>query len=118
MSKGIGRFVRAEAEAAYARTYEDARALWPAHEVHRVDTTYGTAQALTLGGGDQTPVVLLHGLSCTALMWRPNVEALAVDRPVIALDCLADCGGGKQTAPIPNLPALADSVVQTLAGLG
>ena len=118
MAKGVGRFWSAAGEAEYRRIYEEARALWPAHDVRRVDTSYGTVQTLTVGSGDATPVVLLHGMSCTSLMWRPNVEALAATRQVIAIDSIVDCGGGTQTSPAPDLSAVVDSVTQTLDGLG
>lgn len=117
-TKGIGRFWSEDGEAAYRRTYEEARALWPAHEVQRVDTSFGTVQTLSLGDGDATPLVLLHGMSCTSLMWRPNVESWVAERPVIAIDSVVDCGGSTQTAPAPDLEAVVGSVTQTLDGLG
>ena len=118
MAKGIGRFWSEEGEAQYRRVYEDARALWPEHEVRRIETQFGTVQTLTLGSGDATPIVLLHGMSCTSLMWRPNVEALAAGRRVIAIDAVLDCGGSVQTAPVSDLEGVVASVVQTLDGLG
>lgn len=114
----VGRFWSDEGEAEYRRVYDDARALWPEHEVRRVETRYGEVQTLTVGSGDATPIVLLHGMSCTSLMWRPNVEALAADRPVIAIDSIVDCGGSVQSSPAPDLDAVVDSIVQTLDGLG
>lgn len=118
MAKGVGKFWSDEGERAYRSVYEGARALWPPHQVHQVPTRLGTVQALTLGEGDGTPVVLLHGMSCTSLMWRPNVEALAASRPVVAIDSIADCGGGTQTAPAPDLRALTDDVAEVLDALG
>lgn len=117
MAKGVGRFWSAAGEREHRLTYERARALWPPHEVRRVETDHGTVQALTLGAGDRAPVVLLHGMSCTSLMWRPNVEALRATRPVIAIDSIVDCGGSTQTAPVKDLAAVVDSVVATLDGL-
>ena len=114
----VGRFWSDEGEAEYRRVYDDARALWPEHEVRRVETRYGEVQTLTVGSGDATPIVLLHGMSCTSLMWRPNVEALAAGRPVIAIDSIVDCGGSVQSSPVPDLEAVVDSIVQTLDGLG
>lgn len=118
MAKGVGSYWSPEGEAEYRRVYEEARALWPPHEMRRVPTTYGTVQTLTVGSGSATPVVLLHGLSCTSLMWRANVAALSANRPVVAIDTLTDCGGGVQTAPVPDLAAVVDGMVQTLEGLG
>ncbi len=114
----VGRFWSDEGEAEYRRVYDDARALWPEHEVRRVETRYGEVQTLTVGSGDATPIVLLHGMSCTSLMWRPNVEALAAGRPVIAIHSIVDCGGSVQSSPVPDLEAVVDSIVQTLDGLG
>lgn len=118
MAKGVGKFWSDEGEREYRRVYEEARSLWPSHRVMRVPTDLGMVQVLAAGDGDVTPVVLLHGMSCTSLMWRPNVEALTESRPVYAIDCVADCGGGTQTAPAPDLRALTDNLTQTLTGLG
>lgn len=220
----LGKFWSADGELAYRRVYEEARALWPEHEVRRVPTDHGSVQTLIVrardaaaawperavdhapddpdqggsldsearpqgahlrpsgavtgtgpehtlvpgasegsadlhagraptnghpeqafgldldhakapaqdgqgsadaGGGshgdlgaDATPIVLLHGMSCTSLMWRPNVEALAAERTVIAIDAVVDCGGSHQSAPVTDLDGVVASVVQTLDGLG
>ena len=45
----VGRFWSDEGEAEYRRVYDDARALWPEHEVRRVETRYGEVQTLTVG---------------------------------------------------------------------
>lgn len=114
----ISTFVDEAAEARYRSVYDDALAVLPDHERVDTDTEFGTVRALTFGDGDATPVVLLHGMSCTSAMWAPNIAALAAGRRVIALDAIADCGGSRQTAPISGRGDVVVSIVQSLAELG
>lgn len=114
----ISSFVTDAARRRHRVVYDRALAALPPHDVQRVETDYGEVQTLTFGGGSGTPVVLLHGLSCTSAMWRDNVRALAENRAVVAIDIISDCGGGKQTAPVTSLDDLVRSVSQTLDGLG
>lgn len=58
------------------------------------------------GRGD--PLVLLHGLGATRLVWQPQIERLAPERDVITLDMP---GFG-------NSPPLADETPPTAAALG
>jgi pimeloyl-ACP methyl ester carboxylesterase len=49
------------------------------------------------GGPDgNLPVLLSHGFAASSQMWRPNVGALSVDRPVITWDMR---GHGRSGSP-------------------
>jgi len=48
------------------------------------------------GEGDQPPLLLSHGFSASAAMWRPNVAALAAHRKVITWDLR---GHGRSDSP-------------------
>lgn len=58
------------------------------------------------GAGE--PLVLIHGLGATRLVWKPQIEALARQRDVIALDMP---GFGRS-------PGLPDGAAPTAAALG
>lgn len=68
------------------------------------------------GAGE--PLVLLHGLGATRLVWKPQIEALAAERDVVALD-LPGFGGSPVLDGIPPTPrAMAEAISDFLAGLG
>ena len=48
------------------------------------------------GPGGQPPLLLSHGFSASAVMWRPNVATLAADRQVITWDLR---GHGRSDSP-------------------
>lgn len=70
-----------------------------------------------LGSGE--PLVLIHGLGATRLVWKPQLEALAAERDVIALD-MPGFGAspelGYGTPPTPA--AMGEAISAELAALG
>lgn len=66
--------------------------------------------------GEGPPVVLLHGWTFDARIWRPQIAALAASRTVVALDRR---GFGRSTAP-PSLACEVQdlTIVQEALGLG
>ncbi len=69
------------------------------------------------GPAEGTPVVLIHGYGGDLDNWLFNVEALAAQAPVIALD-LPGHGGSSKDVGDGGLETLADSVGDALASLG
>lgn len=63
------------------------------------------------------PVVLIHGYSGDLNNWLFNIEALAADHPVIALD-LPGHGGSSKAVGDGSLGTLADAVFGALNSLG
>ncbi|HKJ35144.1 MAG TPA: alpha/beta fold hydrolase [Solirubrobacterales bacterium] len=69
--------------------------------------------------GSGEPLVLIHGLGATRLVWKPQFEALARERDVIKIDM----PGFGQSDPLPDgtaptPAALAAAITRFLAGLG
>jgi pimeloyl-ACP methyl ester carboxylesterase len=88
-----------------------------------VPTEGGRVYAVDRGpeGGEHPPLVLLHGLLVTHHEFRGIIDALAVDRRVIALD-LPGCGESDRPAPEDadgySLPWQAARVHEALGALG
>src|SRR5262245_30929879 len=69
-------------------------------------------------GAGGIPLLLSHGFSATSAMWSPNVEALSVDRTVIAWnqrghgesDAPADSAAYSHAHALADMSALLDSV--------
>lgn len=72
---------------------------------------------LAMGDGDAIPMVLIHGFGGDLNTWLFNQEALAVDRPVYAIDLPAH-GGSDPDVGAGDLAALADAVEAALDALG
>lgn len=118
MAQRISTYVNDAARQRFERIHRVALAALPDHRVEHVRTDFGTVQALTLGAASGTPVVLLHGMSCTSAMWAPNLPALARHHHLIALDAIVDCGGSHQTVPVIDRADQVRNVAQALDGLG
>lgn len=69
--------------------------------------------------GSGEPLVLIHGLGATRMVWKPQLQGLAAEREVIALDMP---GFGRSPrlprGQAPTAAALAAAISEFLAGLG
>lgn len=72
---------------------------------------------LSIGDGDATPVVLIHGFGGDAGTWLFTQDALAKDRPVHVIDLPAH-GGSAPTVPSGKVDELAEAMVAALDALG
>jgi pyruvate dehydrogenase E2 component (dihydrolipoamide acetyltransferase) len=68
------------------------------------------------GAGQKAPIVLIHGYSGDLNNWLFNIEALAAEAPVIAID-LPGHGQSSKDVGDGSLAFLADSVAKTLDAL-
>jgi pimeloyl-ACP methyl ester carboxylesterase len=81
-----------------------------------VETRFGTTRAYHwAGAGD--PIVLLHGMGGTSLIWTRYAEALR-GRDVWAIDILGDAGRSVQRVPYTTTDQLGEALDEALAGLG
>ena len=97
----LGRFVSPQAHLEYDAAYDRAFTALPEPAgQHDIATDFGTARVYRFGEPGPTPVVLLPGRAGTAVMWRPNLAALAARGPVFAVDLIGEPGRSEQTAPI------------------
>lgn len=81
-----------------------------------VDTSFGPTRVYRWPG-DGTPVVFLHGMGGTGVMWSPYVDRLA-GRDVYALDTIGDVGRSIQRAPVTSADDLARWLEEALVALG
>lgn len=70
-----------------------------------------------VGGGQGTPFVLIHGFSADLNSWLFNLETLAAQGPVIAVD-LPGHGGSTKDVGEASLDSLARDVAAALDALG
>jgi pimeloyl-ACP methyl ester carboxylesterase len=69
--------------------------------------------------GSGPPLVLIHGLGATRLVWKPQIESLARERDVIALDMPGFGDSEPMPAGTPPTAAAIGAVISDfLAGIG
>ncbi|WP_216216168.1 alpha/beta fold hydrolase [Amycolatopsis aidingensis] len=91
---------------------------WPLpYEDLTVETSFGPTY-VRRSGGDGEPLVLLHGMSDTSLMWQPYVAGLGPDHALYAVDSMGKPGRTVQTAPMLDARSNADWLAEVLDGLG
>ncbi len=81
-----------------------------------VETKVGST-AVCHWPGTGVPIVFVHGMGATSLMWAPVVTALA-GREVYAIDTPGDVGRSTQRVAYRDAAHLAEWLDETLAGLG
>lgn len=86
-------FQRKTDKTAYLKSYDDALKLWkiPFQE-DDILTSYGMAHVITAGPKNAEPLILLHGMDASSTMWYPNIEALAKNHRIYAIDFLMEPG--------------------------
>jgi pyruvate dehydrogenase E2 component (dihydrolipoamide acetyltransferase) len=84
---------------------------------HDIEAAGKRLRVLDLGGGEATPVVLIHGFGADLNTWMFNQPVLAEARRVVALD-LPGHGGSTKDVTRGDLEELTDAVEAAMAALG
>ena len=107
------------AKKAYFAAYDHSLETWlVAYESKFVSTTFGDTNILVSGPANGKPIVLMHGKSGSATMWRDNIAALSSEHRVYALDILGDLGKSTVIRKYSNRSEFVDWLTQVLDGLG
>jgi pimeloyl-ACP methyl ester carboxylesterase len=71
--------------------YDAVLAEWPVpYEECDVDTDAGATHVIVCGPESAPPLMLLHGLTTTAVMWRPVIEALSASYCCYCVDTITE----------------------------
>jgi pimeloyl-ACP methyl ester carboxylesterase len=91
---------------------------WPvvSHE-QMVETSYGPTFVRATGPASAPPLILLHGLGATSLMWSPNVGALSAGFRTYAVDQIGEFGKSICTKPARNMADLVAWLDSLMDGL-
>ena len=108
-----------EGRAAFERAYAAALQSWPVpFEELDVPTRFGTTHVIASGPAGAPAVVLLHCMSGTAIVWRPNVAALSQRFRTYAVDLPAQPNLSVLTRRIRNRQEQAQWFSDLLDALG
>ncbi|MEU0885953.1 alpha/beta fold hydrolase [Lentzea sp. NPDC005914] len=111
-------FANEKARQRYHDTYDELLD-WPLPcDDITVETSFGPTYVRRSGTGTGEPLVLLHGLASTSLVWQRFVADIGRDHVLYAVDSMGEAGRSVQTKPIPDEQANADWLGEVLEGLG
>lgn len=107
----------AEAEARFRRLEEELWSRSPSRpDATQVETSFGTSHVYRWPGhGD--PLVLLHGMGATSVIWTDFIGRFA-GRDIYAIDTMGDVGRSAPTQPIAHAGDSAEWLRETFNGLG
>jgi len=111
-------FKSEKAEQEYFQHYHKTLAIFEVpYTAKYVNTSYGKTHILIFGDQSKKPLLLLHGMTMSSMMWYPNVKHLIKERCVYAVDVLGDFGKSLPVKIINNNKAAADWLYEVLDGL-
>ncbi len=91
----------------YTQLYNRALNLWEIPFVEKdCPTQYGKAHIIIAGPEDAPPLVLLHGMNSSSTMWYTNIEALAENHRVYAIDFLLEVNKSAMNGEVAGAPAI------------
>jgi pimeloyl-ACP methyl ester carboxylesterase len=103
----------------YMAAYEALLRKWPVDcESLQITTRYGSTHVIASGPHDAPPLVLLHAMQATALVWRPNVEELSRHFRVFAVDIIGQGGKSASNRPLKTRRDFADWLCELFDVLG
>jgi pimeloyl-ACP methyl ester carboxylesterase len=104
----------------FLAAYDAVLSRWPGPvEPVEVGTPFGSTHVNVYGPVTGTPLVLLHGGGATSTVWLHNVEALAREHRIFAVDQVGDAGRSRaEGRPIRSRADFMAWLDAVLGGLG
>ena len=103
---------------AFIDAYEEVLGLWKIpYEEMMISTRFGETHIVAAGPKDAEPLILIHGMTYSATMWYPNVEALTSRYRIYALDTIGDLGKGNVTRVMKSPQDAVEWLDDILSGL-
>ena len=107
------------AKAAYTAAYDAVLKTWPVpYDDLIIPTDLGSTHVIASGPREAPPLILLHAALATAVVWRPNVEALSRHFRVHAVDVVGQGGRSIARRRVRGRQDYADWMTELFDGLG
>ncbi|MFH1313896.1 MAG: alpha/beta hydrolase [Candidatus Eisenbacteria bacterium] len=102
-------FKTEEAEQQYQEYYDERAKEWPPlSETRYVETSFGKTHVRICGQENAPPLVLLPSGFASSLIWIPNIQGLAANFRIYAVDNIYDVGLSVNTRPVVDADDLTD----------
>ncbi|MDR0267177.1 alpha/beta fold hydrolase [Paenibacillus sp.] len=108
-TKALSIFKNDETKARFTAAYDEALAEWPvAYESCLVTTGFGTTHVIKSGNRSNPPLLLIHGMTATSLMWSSNIAEWSAHYYVHCIDVPGDFGKSTLLKPLTSKEAAAE----------
>jgi len=103
----------------YNKRYDESLALFECPYVERyLLTTFGKTYVLQFGDCSKPPLVLLHGMTMSSVMWYPNVKAWREQYCIYTIDIIGDIGKSEAYESILQKDEAVAWLKETVDALG
>jgi len=97
----------------FLAAYDQALSEWPVpYEISYVSTEFGDTHIIRCGNPDNPPLLLIHGMTATSLMWSANIAEWSKDYNVYCADVPGDYGKSTLLRPLSNREAAAQWLLE------
>ena len=118
MAEEFPRFKTEDGRARYLAAYEAALKDWPVpFDELDIRTPLGSTHVIASGPADAPPLILLHSLAGTALVWRANIGVLSRSRRCYAIDVIGQSGKSPASRRIEDPADYAPWLASLMDGL-
>ncbi|WMT43057.1 alpha/beta fold hydrolase [Paenibacillus sp. D2_2] len=102
-----------QAKDRFIAAYDQALSEWPVpYEINYVSTEFGEAHIIRCGNPANPPLLLIHGMTATSLMWSANIAEWSKDYHVYCIDVPGDYGKSTLLRPLSNREAAAQWLLE------
>lgn len=103
----------------YNMHYDESLALFQCPYIDQyLHTSFGKTYVLQFGNSNNPPLVLLHGMTMSSVMWYPNVKAWSEYYCVYAIDIIGDIGKSEANEIIMQKEEAVAWLKETVDALG
>ncbi|GAA0380216.1 alpha/beta fold hydrolase [Paenibacillus motobuensis] len=116
--KGLSIYRNEQGRDRFLAAYDQALSEWPvAYEISYVSTEFGETHIIRCGNPANPPLLLIHGMTATSLMWSANIAEWCRDYYVYCIDVPGDFGKSTLLKPLSSKEAAAKWLLELTQGL-
>lgn len=102
----------------FIAAYDQALSEWPvSYESCLVTTDFGTTHMIKCGNKSNPPLLLIHGMTATSLMWSANIAEWSKDYYVHCIEVPGDFGKSTLVKPLSSRAAAAQWLLELVGEL-
>lgn len=117
-TKDLSIFRSVSARAHFTAAYDRALSEWPvSYESCFVTTDFGSTHMIKCGNKANPPLLLIHGMTATSLMWSANIAEWSKNYYVHCIDVPGDFGRSTLLKPLSNKEAAAQWLLELVREL-
>ncbi|WP_179014744.1 alpha/beta fold hydrolase [Paenibacillus sp. 79R4] len=117
--KGLSIYRNEQGRDRFVAAYDQALSEWPvSYEISYVSTQFGDTHLIRCGDPADPPLLLIHGMTATSLMWSANIAEWCSGYYVYCVDVPGDFGKSTLLKPLSSKEAAAQWLLELTRELG